>query len=460
MDALPRLRTPDRGATVESLTIEELVSVDDPVRVIWSYVTTLNLDRFVATIRAVDGRPGRNATDPRLLVALWMFATVEGVGSARRLARLCERDVGFRWLCGGVTVNHHLLSDFRVRAGADLEALFHEHVAILMHAELVHLKRVAQDGMRVRAHAGAGSFHRLESLEQCQRQVAEQLRLLQDQPDEPTGAAERRSRAARERHAREKIERLKAAQQDAAELEQVRAARLRRNPPAAAKAAADPVRSAARASSTDPECRRMKMPDGGYRPAYNVQAMTTTAEKIIVAVDVTNQGTDGGLLGPMLDRVEATYGRKPDEALVDGGFASGADVERAARNGVTVFMPPKGARADRLAGRDPCAPKRRDGPGMKALRVRMGTADGATIYKERAATAEWVNAGMRNRGLYQFVVRGLVAVRAVVVLHALVHNLFQTIRLCAQKHPQRPWTDTLREAAQKANEHKRDPRSV
>ncbi|QEG29340.1 hypothetical protein GobsT_41360 [Gemmata obscuriglobus] len=218
MDALPRLRTPDRAATVASLTIDKLVSADDPVRVIWSDVTTLNLDRFVATIRAVEGRPGRNATDPRLLVALWMFATVEGVGSARRLARLCVRDVGFRWLCGGVTVNYHLLSNFRTHAGTELEALFHEHVAIRMHAELVHLKRVAQDGMRVRAHAGAGSFHRLESLEQCPREVAEPLRLLQDQPDQPKGTAACRSRAARERHAREKLERLKVAQQDAAEL--------------------------------------------------------------------------------------------------------------------------------------------------------------------------------------------------------------------------------------------------
>lgn len=139
---------------------------------------------------------------------------------------------------------------------------------------------------------------------------------------------------------------------------------------------------------------------------------------------------------------------------MDGGFASGADVERAARNGTTVFMPPKGARADRRAGRDPCAPKRRDGAGMKALRARMGTEDGQRIYKERGSTAEWVNAGMRNRGLYQVPVRGVAAVRAVVVLQALVHNLFQTIRLCAQRHPQRRWTDIMREGDGRKNEHK------
>lgn len=460
MDALPRLRTPDRAATVALLTIDELVSAADPVRAIWSYVCAMDLDRFRVTIRARDGTPGRNATDPRLLVAVWMFATVEGGGSARRLARLCVRDVGFRWLCGGVTLNHHLLSDFRTHAGADLEALFHRHVAILMRARLVHLKRVAQDGMRVRASAGAGSFRRLESLERCEHQVAEPLRLRRDQPDEPKGGAERRSRAARERHRRDKRERLQAAREDAAALDRVRAERLRRNPPAGAKAAADPARFAARASSTDPDSRRMKMPDGGYRPGYNVQAMSTTGEKIIVAVDVTNQGTDGGLLGPMLDRVEAAYGRKPTEALVDGGFASGVDVERAARNGITVFMPPKGARADRLAGRDPCAPKRRDGAGMKALRARMGTADGQAIYAERASTAERVNAGMRNRGLYQFRVRGRSAVRAVVVLHALVHNLFQTIRLCAQKIPSRPWADVLREGSLHTSDHKVARRNV
>jgi hypothetical protein len=251
------------------------------------------------------------------------------------------------------------------------------------------------------------------------------------------------------------LERLKAAQEVAAELTAKREERLRQNPTAAAKETAEEAEmKAPRGSSTDPECRRMKMPDGGYRPAYNVQAMTTTEEKIIVAVDVTNQGTDGGLLGIMLNKVEGTYDTVPDEALVDGGFASADDVENATRNGTTVYMPLKNAKKDRAAGKNPYLPKPKDKAGMKALRVRMGTEHAQEIYKQRASTAEWVNAGMRNRGLYQFLVRGREAVRAVVLIQALVHNLFQTIRLCAQKRPQMHWTDVLREGALKANMQK------
>jgi transposase len=448
MAPLPRLRIPDRSKKTKAMTIDELVPSDDPVRLIWKYVEAMNLDGFLESIKAVEGRPGRNATDPRLLVALWMYATAEGVGSARRLARLCHRDAGFRWLCGGVSVNYHLLSNFRTHAGTQLEELLSAHVAILMHAELVQLKTVAQDGLRVRAHAGAGSFHKSASLEKCQQEVQEQLNALRDQVDEPVGTATRRSRSAQKRHLEEKLERLEAAREVAQEQALKRAERLRQNPTAAAQETAQEAENRApRASATDPECRRMKMPDSGYRPAYNVQAMTTVEEKIIVMVDVTNQGTDGGLLGVMLNAVEETYGKKPEAALVDGGYVCADDVEKAAKSGTTVYMPLKNAKKDLEAGKNPYLPKRRDKVGMKALRTRMGTEEAKAIYKKRPETAEWVNAGMRNHGLYQVLVRGIKAVLSVVVIHALVHNLFQTIRLCTRKKPQKHWTDVLREGA-------------
>jgi transposase len=455
MSKSPRLRQPDRSKTIPAVVIDELVPADDPVRAIWAYVTTLDLDPFLKSIKAVEGRPGRNATTPLLLVALWMLATLEGVGSARWLAKLCKKDNSYRWLCGGVTVNYHMLSDFRKDCGAELEALLTEHVAILIHAELVQLKRVAQDGVRVRANAGASSFHKSETLEEHQRDVRQQLEVLKKQPDEDLGAAERRSKSAKQRHLEEKSERLKMAQEAAAELAAKREERLRQNPGEAAKETAeDAEKKAPRGSSTDPECRRMKMADGGYRPAYNVQAMTTTEEKIILKVDVTNQGTDSGLLVPMVDNVEETYGKKVEEATVDGGYVSKEDVEAAEARGTKVYMPLKNAKKDLAAGKNPYLPKRNDKAGMKALRARMGTEEAKEIYKERASTAEWVNAGMRNRGLYQFLVRGLKSVLSVVLIQALVHNLFQTIRLCAKKCPQRRWTDVLREGASKLDKNK------
>ena len=440
-----RLRQPNRLELIPSLVLDKALPDDHPVRTIWAYVTTVNLDAFLERIRAVEGRPGRNATDPRLLLAVWMYATTEGIGSARWLDEFCRDHTAYRWLCGGVTLNYHTLSDFRKDFEAELDELMIDHISALMHQGLVDLKRVAQDGMRVRANAGAASFRRGQTIEECQKEVAEQLALLKDQVDDAPGAAGRRSRAARQRHLEEKAVRLEEAKKVAAELEAKRAERLREHPKEAAKEAGkDPAKKAGRGSTTDPQARHMKMPDGGYRPAYNVQAATTTAEGLIVAIAVTNQGTDVGLMGPMIDQIEESYGKAPEEMLNDGGFMSVEDVEAAAAKDVDVYMPLRDEKKELAAGKDPYAAKKGDKAGMKGLRARMGTQEAKKIYKERASTAEWVNAGMRNRGLYQFLVRGVNKVRAVALMQALVHNLFTTIRLCGEKKLVRSWTEILR----------------
>jgi transposase len=441
----PRLREANRFKQIPSMVLDKALPDDHPARTIWAYVTTINLDAFLEQIRAVKGQPGRNATDPRILLAVWMYAIVDGVGSARWLAELCQHHIAYRWLCGGVSLNHHILSDFRVSFEEELDQLLKDHVSALMQQGLVDLKRVAQDGMRVRANAGAASFRRGQTIEECQKEVAEQLALLKDQADDPPGSAAARSRAARQRHLEEKTVRLEEAKKVAAELEAKRAHRLQEHPKEAAKEAGkDPAKKAGRGSTTDPEARQMKMPDGGYRPAYNVQAASTTAEGLIVGIDVTKQGTDAGLMGPMIGQIEESYGKPPEEMLNDGGFMSVEDVEAAAAKNVDVYMPLRDEKKELAAGKDPYAAKKGDKAGMKGLRTRMGTQEAKKIYKERASTAEWVNAGMRNRGLYQFLVRGVRKVRAVVLMQALVHNLFTTIRLCSNKKLVRGWTEILR----------------
>jgi transposase len=441
----PRLRQPDRSIRLPDWCLEQSLPDDHAARDVWAYVSTIDLSAFLATIRAREGRPGRDATDPRLLLALWLFATVEGIGSARWLEELCTEHLAFRWLCGGVSVNYHLLSDFRKDFEAELDALLIDHVAALMHQEVLQLKRVAQDGMRTRAHAGTSSFRRAETLETCRQQVAEQLTLLKQQAEEPPGSAARRSRAARARHLEEKLQRLQAARVVAAELEVKRAERLRGRPKEAAKQqGAESDKQGGRGSTTDPEARRMKMADGGYRPAYNVQVATTTQEGIIVGVAVTNAGTDAGLMGPIIEQIESAYGTVPEAMLVDGGFGSIADVEAADAKGIAVYTPLKNAAKDQKAGKNPYEPRPQDKVGMAKLRRRMGTEAAKKIYRERAATAEWVNAGMRNRGLYQVLVRGAQKVRAVVLLQALVHNLFATIRICRAKKLAGDWIGILR----------------
>jgi transposase len=442
-----RLRQVDRTKPTPSWSLDQTLPSDHPARTIWQYVSTLDLTAFLHTIRAIQGLPGRNATDPRILLAVWMYATADGVGAAREVDRLCREHLAYRWLCGGVTLNYHLLSDFRCDFETELDQLLTDHVAALMHQGLVHLKRVAQDGIRVRAHASAGSFHRASTIEECQTEVSEQLTILKQQSDEPPGTAARRSRSARKRHLCEQQQRLQEARKAALELEAKRAERARLHPKEATEGG-EKFR-VGRGSTSDPEARRMKMPDGGHRPAFNVQVASTTEEGMIVGVEVTNQGSDGGLMGPMVDQIEKSYGEAPSEILVDGGFSSVADVEKSHAAGIVVYMPLKNASKELAGGKDPYAPKAGDKAGMRALRQRMGTEEGKAIYKQRASTAEWVNAGYRNRGLYGVLVRGVKKVRAVVLLQSLVHNLFQTIRVCRLKKPNQSWTEILRAGLEK-----------
>jgi transposase len=410
----PRMQRPERHQMLlRSVTLEALVPEDHPVRLVWAYVERLDLTALEATIRAVEGRAGRDPIDLRILMALWLYATVEGVGSARALDRLCEQHQVYQWICGGVSVNYHTLADFRVGHGEYLDQLLTGSVASLMHQGLVTLARVAQDGMRVRAGAGAGSFRRRSTLEECRKEAAVQVEALRREVQDDPAATNRRQQAARARAARERVERIERA---LAELPAVEAAK---KPDDKAKA---------RVSTTDPEARVMKMADGGFRPAVNVQLATDTGTQIITGLDVSNNGSDGGQMVPMLEQHRDRYQRLPDETLVDGGFATKDDIDRTGDPDLkTVVYAP--IRKPRKEGQDPHAVRYGDTPTIIAWRQRMATPEAQEIYKDRASTAECVNAIARNRGLHQFQVRGRTKIRAVVLWYVLAHNLIRVATL-------------------------------
>src|SRR5882724_10110003 len=308
----PRLREPQRDQiALRAVDIESLIGEDHAVRLIWSYVEELDLRELESRIKARGDRPGHPATSPRLLLALWLYATSEGVGIARALERLCESHYAYRWLCGGVSVNYHTLADFRVGCADLLDRLLSEHLAALAKAGLIDLDTLAQDGVRIRASAGAASFRRETTLDRhlviAQAVVAELKREVEARSD----ASNQRIKAARERAARERSERLKAAQAALEEIKQHRKEREQKR--GNGKPPKEP-----RASTTDAEARVMKMADGGFRPAYNVQVASAAGEQIVVAVEVTNTGSDRGLLRPMLQRLRARTGHFPGRHLADG----------------------------------------------------------------------------------------------------------------------------------------------
>ncbi len=320
----------------------------------------------------------------------------------------------YRWICGGVEVGYHTLSDFRRRRGKGIDDLITQLLGVLMQQELVVVSRVAQDGTRTRAAAGAASFRREETLEERMKEAREHMEAVtREGADETLGA---RRAAARRRGAQERLARREAA---LAQLPAVAETKKRRG----AKDATP------RVSTTDPEARVMKMADGGFRPALNVQIATTTdAARVIVGIDVTNRGTDAGAAIPMIEQIERRTGVRPQEMLVDGGYVQLEAIEQAAARGVDVYAPVPTPRGE--VKRDPHEPREGDSPAVADWRVRMGTEEAKETYKQRAATAETVNADAKaHRGLDRLPVRGLDKAGSVVALFALTYNVLRVIAL-------------------------------
>ena len=365
----------------------DLLPEGHSARIAWQFAEGLDLSPLLVRIKSVEDQPGTPPIDPRILTTLWLYATLRGVGSARELDRRCGEhgEVPFQWICGGVSVNHHTLSDFRTQHVEFLDGVLTQSVAALLEQELVEMDRVAQDGMRVRASAGASSFRRKPTLEEC---LADAQAALQRIPD---------AEAKKKKDEKEK----------------------------------------ARVSTTDAEATVMKMPDGGFRPAFNVQFATDTKTQVITGVEVTNSGSDLGEMLPMVEQLQERYDKTPDEYLTDGGFAKKEDIEQLdpdpdddASSGTLIYIPVQKPKKD---NRDPHQPCAGDSPKIAAWRRRMGTEEAKEIYKERAATAECVNAIARNRGLRQFNVRGLTKAKAVILWYVIAHNLMRAVALRAER---------------------------
>lgn len=489
----PRLLEPVRDIIeLRAASLDSLLSPDHQARLIWSYVVQLDLSELEARIKAREGVPGHPAITPHLLLAVWLYATSEGVSSARLLERLCKSDAAYQWLCGGVGVNHRTLGEFRVDNGDLLNRLLTQSVVALAAEGLIDLDMLTQDGVRVRASAGAASFRRRETIEQQIADLLPVVEALTKEVDSDPAANEQQLRKRRAQKAQERLSRLKAAIVKVAEIEaqqpkenpekppkqsqkpskakkpsKNRTKKKASEPQAAPQSTTPPLQSEnkedvsrpeaasqsenpsqpapdgepaqkhhstgaqdvkkpkpPRASTTDPDARVIKMPDGGFRPAYNMQIASVAGGQIIVAVDISTSSSDRGLARPMLEKINATYGVLPKRHLIDGGFAKNEDIEWAYGVNVDIYCPP----ITNKHNTDPYAARDTDGPGMSALRQRMSSEEGKAIYQERPIH-ECINARGRKFGLTQLTVRGQDKALNELTLVALTNNILQGDRL-------------------------------
>lgn len=474
-----RIRQINRDQTrLHMIDVDKLVDADHAVRGIWEMVSRLDMGPLEKSIKAVEGGAGQSSLDPRLLTSLWIYATSLGVSSGRELSRMCEYEPGCQWLTAMEVVNHHTLSDFRVKDKAALDAMFVQVLGLLSSEGLVELTRVMQDGTKIKAQASGSSFRREVRIREHLQLAREQVEAMDSPESDQT--AQQVSRA-RRRAAEEKRERL---EQAVKELEQLQEKR-----PEAQKADV-------RVSETDPDARIMKQADGGFAPSYNVQISTEASHGIIVAVAATQAGNDYGELQAGIDRVQANTGRQPDQMVVDGGFIRNSNIEAADDRGIDLIGPmsnsnreatfrqrgiaedfypdkfeydaetdtfrcPAGktltlkqtlaaeGRIDYLyraqardcescSLRNQCCPKvparsvvrKEDSEKVKAFRAKMETEEAKAIYRTRSQIAEFPNAWIKDKlRLRQFRVRGLRKVGMQALWACLTYNVQQWMRL-------------------------------
>ncbi len=477
----PRLAAVNRRQLVmRTMDVELLIEEDHPARSIWELVGRLDLSRYYAEIAAVEGRAGREHTDPQVLISLWLYAYSRGISSAREMAGRCEYEPAFQWLCALEPVSHRTLSGFRSDHQAALDDLFVQVVGMLSAEGLITLERVTLDGTKIKANAGGNTFRRKETLAAHLQLAREQVRLMEEQAAAEEQMA-RRQVAARRRAARERRSRLEAAVREVERMQQEKKD--------------DRDSFVARASGTDPEAHVMRNGEGGTVPSYNLQLLTDTTHGLIVNVEATADAVDHGQLGPALDRCAETLGRLPEQVVADGDYTNHASVAAAANCGVDfygswqeswkpgerdaqgrsaaflasafpydaekdcftcpaektlthraiqnrehgirihVYRPPREA-CRTCALRSQCAPpkarpawvrsiSRSEEPAATAaFKAKMGTAEAQQIYAQRSRIAEFPHAWIKERcGLRQFRCRGRLKATIEATWAALSYNL-------------------------------------
>ncbi len=420
MDA--RVRRPARfQVEMQFYSLDQMLPSDHRARIVWMFVQSLDLTLLYENIEVTDYKAGRSAIAPEILVGLWLLATLDGIGSARELDRRCETDIPYLWIRGSVGVNYHTLSDFRVQNGKFLEQLLVDTVASLIDQGLVPLETIAQDGMRVRASAGSSSFRRRPTLERLQQEAQAHLDRLkgENESESQRQDADARRHAAAERGARERQERIDEALKQHEKLSKQREKRKK----------GDGEKT--RVSTTDPDARKMKMANGGFDPAFNVQFVSDADARVIVGVDVTNAGTDGGELEPLHKKVCSDFGKTPKKVLVDSAYATKESVTAVESAGTEVVSTVPRSEQLEKHGKDPHSRQKGDSEQYANFRGRMAEDEYRELYKMRPSIAEFPNADCRNRNLRQFRVRGLVKVKAVALWHAVAFNFTRMLNLGA-----------------------------
>jgi len=410
-------------------SLDMLLPSDHKARDIWEFVDKMDTRPCFVNVNTFFGHVGRSATSPKILFALWLYSILDGNTSARKLEELCQNHNVYKWLAGGVSINRTMLAEFRSIDPMNFEDLLTSCLAVMVEAGLINDTDFAQDGTKVKANAGFNSYRREDSLQNLKEEIKAYLKQLDLESNACTNAHEKREKAKEADIATERLGRVESALKI---LEKERAlkdenGKNRREPPT------EEELKDVRASVTDPDARKMKMGDGGYRLAYNVQFATGLDSRVIYGVHVVttlDSGTSPKMMSMVHSRVANLNMSSPENWIGDAAYSAKEDVNANAElfPNCRYFAPAKVKK-----GIDPKIHLKNDSEAVKKWRDMIGSEEVEAFYKQRCSTAEFSNAQIKNRGLQEFSVRGLFKVKGMALLHAIAQNVSRYFDLMTRK---------------------------
>lgn len=403
----------------QSFCLDDLIPDDHKARNVWDFVTNMDLSACFSEIMSTHGGSGRSSTDPKIILTLWIYTIMDGNCSARKLEELCQNHNVYKWICGGVSVNRTTLAEFRSTNPRKFDQLLTKCLAVMIKSDLITDSDFSQDGTRVKANAGLSSYRREDTLNELEAKLTRYIENLKKEEKSTPDAYEKRKVAQKERFASEKKKRVLAA---LANLQQARCEKIINGKRSHNQVTETDLKEV-RASTTDPEVRKMRMGDSGYRLAYNVQFATGLNSRVIYGVDVVNTldpGTAPRLMAQVEERLRSINLGKIKNWIADAAYSAKRDIITVAGLFPDCFYyaPPKPQK-----GIDPKKHLARDCQYLKKWRDSIGTDQTKEIYKKRCSTAEFSNMHVKNAALKAFSVRGFVKVKGMALLHAIAMNI-------------------------------------
>lgn len=406
-------------------SLDDALESDHQARTVWNFIELLDFSRLYERYHSLNNGLGRGFVDPKILTALWIYAICDGVISARKIAKYCDENKAYIWICGGISVGHHLLSKFRSNFSDLFDEFVVQSISHLYDKGLITIKEVAQDGTKLLA--SARTMHRKKTLVSKAIGIRKYIKQLEEELQ--NGDFEKKEKKKKERELAENLRKKERLIQAAKELQKHKETLNKNRAKNRNRRLSNKDASNLRASPTDPECRKMKMADKSYKPAYNVQIATDVETELVLKTHICQNSHDGGELAPMYSRLRGAYGVGINSYLADSAFRNKDDFVAMFESGCSVYCPTQKKKTQALRKRVLSGDCGKDTEADIDWVLRMEEEEANELYNRRIRVSETINAFFKNHGIHQLFVRGVKKVKGFIDLACLSYNVMTMKRL-------------------------------